>query len=114
MSHVSPHVQIPASRSSWAFYVQDSAEYVAAAENLDFAINEAFYNASTGAYIDLLQTHLVMPLASGVVPTTRETAVVTSLEAAVAATGGHVDTGLTGTYVYQIYGRDVGEQAVGA
>lgn len=79
---------------------QDSAEYAAAADNLDFAIHQAFYNASTGAYVDLLQTHLVMPLASGVVPTTLEAAVVTSLEDAIAATGGHVDTGLTGTYVF--------------
>ena len=79
----------------------DAQEYRAAAANLAQAVNKAFYDASTGAYVDHLQTHLLMPLATGVVGASgsvSEDSVLASLETAIAKTGGHLDTGLTGNY----------------
>ena len=79
----------------------DAQEYRAAAANLAQAVNKAFYDASTGAYVDHRQTHLLMPLATGVVGASgsvSEDSVLASLETAIAKTGGHLDTGLTGNY----------------
>ena len=76
----------------------DANKYSAAAHALAAAINSKYYDASSGAYVDLLQTHLVMPLASGVVPAEHEAKAVDLLEAAIAKTGDHLDTGLTGNY----------------
>ena len=76
----------------------EASAYGVRSTKLAAAINAAFYDANTGAYVDQLQTHLLMPLATGVVPAAREASVVLSLEAAIAKTGGHLDTGLTGNY----------------
>lgn len=76
----------------------DAHGYRVAAKKLAAAVNKEFYDASTGAYVDHLQTHLLMPLATGVVPAENQASVLASLEAAIAKTGGHLDTGLTGNY----------------
>ena len=44
-----------------------------------------------------------MPMASGVVPADHQTTVMSNLENAIATTGGHLDTGLTGTYFLMKY-----------
>ena len=62
------------------------------------AINTAFYNSSSSAYVDLLQTHIVMPLASGVVPDKLQTKVMRNLDDAFKAKSDHLDVGLTGNY----------------
>eukprot|EP00949_MAST-11_sp_MAST-11-sp1_P000823 g823.t1 len=76
----------------------DAKEYASAAEDRSVAIARAFYNAETGAYVDLLQTHIVMPLATGVVPNEKFEASMALLARAIAAKGGHLDVGLTGNY----------------
>ena len=82
----------------------DSARFASRALNRSRAVNAAFYNKSTGGYVDLLQTHLVMPLATGVTSADasgdakRAEATMTLLESAIEKTGGHLDTGLTGNY----------------
>ena len=82
---------------------KDGIKYRQAASLLAANINAAYYNNSTGAFIDNLQTHLLMPLATGVVPVARQASVLKSLEAAIAETGGHLDTGLTGNYFMTKY-----------
>ena len=76
----------------------DAKEYASAAEDRSVAIARAFYDAETGAYVDLLQTHIVMPLATGVVPNEKFEASMALLARAIAAKGGHLDVGLTGNY----------------
>lgn len=80
-------------------FSEAAATYQKKADNLSIAINEAFFNASTGVYIDMLQTHLVMPLATGVVPPSFEHVLMNNLEHSIRVLqNGHLDTGLTGTY----------------
>jgi hypothetical protein len=86
----------------------DAQQYRSAATALAAAINKAFYDPATGAYVDHLQTHLLMPLATGVVPVEQQASVLASLEAAIAKTGGHLDTGLTGNYFMTKYFTEVG------
>ena len=76
----------------------EAAAYRKRASALAAAINAKYYVASSGAYIDLLQTHLVMPLAGGVVPPARQAETMSRLEAAIATQGGHLDVGLTANY----------------
>jgi alpha-L-rhamnosidase len=86
-------------------HADDAARYEAAATRLAGAINKAFYDEDTGLYVDGLQTHQVMPLASGVVDPALEARSMGNLEHAILVdTGtttpaGHLDTGLTGTYM---------------
>ena len=82
---------------------KDAAQYRQAATALATNINKAFYNTTTGAYVDQLQTHLLMPLATGVVPVDQHAAVLEGLQRAIAKTGGHLDTGLTGNYFMTKY-----------
>lgn len=78
---------------------RDAAMYDAAAGRLAAAINAAFGNPTSGVYLDMLQTHLVMPLAGGVVPPSGEQKTVANLERSIRVLNdGHLDTGLTGTY----------------
>eukprot|EP00756_Hemistasia_phaeocysticola_P057794 Hpha_TRINITY_DN34403_c0_g1::TRINITY_DN34403_c0_g1_i1::g.96223::m.96223/K05989/ramA; alpha-L-rhamnosidase len=79
-------------------YPDKAATYETDAQKLAAAINTAFYSNSTGAYVDLLQTHLVMPLATGVVPANLQTQTTQRLQSAIDAKGGHLDTGLTANY----------------
>lgn len=73
--------------------------YDNAAINLAQAINKMWFNSSTGVYLDMLQTHIAMPLATGVVPASSFQTVVDNLEhSIVVLQKGHLDTGLTGTY----------------
>ena len=56
-------------------------------------------NATSGVYVDRLQTHAVMPLATGVVPASVVPLTLANLEHQIEnVDGGHLDTGLTGTY----------------
>jgi alpha-L-rhamnosidase len=56
-------------------------------------------NATSGVYVDRLQTHAVMPLATGVVPASVVPLTLSNLEHQIEnVDGGHLDTGLTGTY----------------
>jgi alpha-L-rhamnosidase len=79
-------------------YAEKAEKYAAAAEAYASAVNRAFYSNTTGGYVDLLQTHLVMPLATGSVPPSRREATMALLEQAIDTTGGHLDTGLTANY----------------
>jgi len=84
-----------------------AARYHADAAKLAVAVTRAYSNASTGVYLDRLQTHAVMPLASGVAGGGGvEAKTWEVLEGAISVgstVGGHsypnhLDTGLTGTY----------------
>ena len=90
----------------------DAKSYRDAASLLADAVNAAFYDQDTGAFVDQLQTHLLMPLATGVVPEDRIDSVVTSLEQAIAKTGGHLDTGLTGNYFMTKFLTETGRNDV--
>ena len=91
---------------------KDAEEYQSAAHSLASSINEAFYDPKTGAYIDHVQTHLLMPLATGVVPSEMVPSVVKSFEDAVAEQNGHLDTGLTGTYFMMKYFTESGRNDI--
>jgi alpha-L-rhamnosidase len=87
-----------------------AAKYEAAAAKLATAVTKKFADPSTGVYLDRLQTHLMMPLAAGLVPASLRNLTMASLATAIVDTGtkasgayparpkGHIDTGLTGTY----------------
>ncbi len=76
-----------------------AVQYQAMANRLSAAVTKAFYNASTGLFLDALQTHQVMPLATGVADASQQPRLMTSLEHTIRVTDkGHLDTGLTGTY----------------
>jgi hypothetical protein len=79
-------------------HAADATQYTAAAQKLAASINAAYYKPSSGAYIDVLQTHLVMPLAGGAVPKERQDATMGLLATAIETAGGHLDTGLTANY----------------
>eukprot|EP00035_Acanthoeca_spectabilis_P003991 m.97489 g.97489 ORF g.97489 m.97489 type:complete len:949 (+) comp12401_c0_seq2:373-3219(+) len=75
------------------------AKYAADAAARAVAINKAFGNASTGVFVDMLQTHAVMPLATGVVPPEVAPKTWSNLAHQITVVNtGHLDTGLTGTY----------------
>ena len=78
-----------------------STKYDADAVHLAAAVNKAFGNASTGVYVDTLQTHAVMPLMSpGLVPKAVASKTWDNLANQILnVNSGHLDTGLTGTYV---------------
>jgi alpha-L-rhamnosidase len=77
-----------------------AASYRAAHAMLSASIHAAFYNASASHYLDSLQTHAVLPLVAGVVPPELAAAVLSSLANEImVAKSGHLDTGLTGTYL---------------
>lgn len=76
-----------------------AAQYHAAADKLAQAVTKTFANAATGVYLDTLQTHSAMPLASGLVPSSLANKTLASLaHQIVVVDKGHLDTGLTGTY----------------
>jgi len=77
----------------------DTARLRTTAKKLYAAINTEFFNANGGYYLDHLQTHLTMALATGVVPFEQILNVLGNLDTAITVTNkGHLDTGLTGTY----------------
>jgi alpha-L-rhamnosidase len=74
-------------------------KYDADASKIASAVNKAFGNLVTGVYLDTLQTHAVMPLASGVVPAAVQDKTMANLANQILVNNsGHLDTGLTGTY----------------
>jgi len=80
-------------------HADDARQYHAMADKLASAVNARFSNSETGVYLDHLQTHSVMPLASGVVPSNLAGKTLGNLAHAITITDkGHLDTGLTGTY----------------
>lgn len=81
-----------------------AANYTAAAAAIGAATHRAFYNASSTTYLDSRQTHLLMPLVSGLVPSSLEDSVKGALEREITVTqSGHLDTGLHGTYFLTRY-----------
>jgi alpha-L-rhamnosidase len=73
-------------------------KYHAAAQKLAAAVTAKFAN-SDGVYLDMLQTHSAMPLASGLVPVALANKTMANLAHAITVINkGHLDTGLTGTY----------------
>ena len=76
-----------------------ASKYDADALRIASAVNQAFGNPSTGVYLDTLQTHAVMPLASGLVPVATQSKTMANLANQILVNNtGHLDTGLTGTY----------------
>lgn len=76
-----------------------AASFTAAATSIGTAVHSFFYNASTGAYLDGRQSHQVMPLVAGIVPSSLIPVVQSSLSSEiVVGQTGHLDTGLHGTY----------------
>jgi hypothetical protein len=76
-----------------------AAKYEADATRIGAAVMKAYGNASTGVFLDTLQTHAVMPLASGLVPASVANKTWANLAEQITVTNsGHLDTGLTGTY----------------
>jgi alpha-L-rhamnosidase len=86
----------------------DATKYRSQASVLASNINRAYYNNDTHSYIDNLQTHLLMPLATGVVSKENVDSVILNLEKAISKNGGHLDTGLTGNYFMTKYFTEIG------
>jgi alpha-L-rhamnosidase len=71
-----------------------AAKYQADAARIAAAVNRAFGNATTGTFVDRLQTHAVMPLASGLVPAAVAPKTWSNLASQIQVTDrGHLDTG---------------------
>jgi alpha-L-rhamnosidase len=75
-----------------------AAKYAASAANVSAAINAEFLDAATGVYaaagvFNRTQCGQAMPLFLGIVPAAARGAVVAGLEAALAASGGHLAVG---------------------
>lgn len=76
-----------------------STQYTNAINSLSTAIHTTFYNSTTQSYLDTRQTHQVLPLISGIVPSNLRSGVMNSLiNEIVVEQNGHLDTGLHGTY----------------
>ncbi|NJL18772.1 MAG: hypothetical protein HC901_00120 [Bdellovibrionaceae bacterium] len=90
-------------------YTDDEATYAAKADAIRNATHNAFFNSTDKTYIDALQTHCVMPLVAGVVPQEYISDVQDNLENNIVVTqGGHLDTGLQGTYFMTKYLTEIG------
>ena len=90
--------RLTAKISSILGFKDKAAHYHRAADKLAAAVNARFASSS-GVYLDTLQTHSLMPLASGLVPAALENQTRGHLERQImVADQGHLDTGLTGTY----------------
>lgn len=75
------------------------AKYDRTASALASAIHTKFFVPAASAYLDTRQTHLVMPLIAGVVPIEYRDAVWSMLRSEIVdRQGGHLDTGMHGTY----------------
>ena len=71
-----------------------ASKYHADADKIAGAVNKAFGNTATGVYLDTLQTHAVMPLASGLVPAAVAGKTMDNLARQILVNNtGHVDTG---------------------
>jgi hypothetical protein len=67
-------------------------------------VTKQFADLQTGVYVDSLQTHSLMPLASGLVPASLVNKTEEVLAHQIQVTDkGHLDTGLTGTYFLTKY-----------
>ena len=83
-------------------YASGAAGFRAAHANVSAATHAAFFKTqgNSSFYLDTLQTHNVMPLVAGVVPLELVAAVTATLEHEIVVNkDGHLDTGLTGTYL---------------
>ena len=77
----------------------EAVHYESAAADLASAIHKKFFVPGTNGYLDTRQGHLAMPLLSGAVPVEHADAVWAALAKEITETqGGHLDTGLHGTY----------------
>jgi alpha-L-rhamnosidase len=75
---------------------EDAEKYTALAESIRRAFNREFYDAKTSNYANGSQAALSCALYQGLVEPENKAAVVKNLEAAVAATDDHIDTGILG------------------
>jgi alpha-L-rhamnosidase len=83
--------------------------YKTKAHEIAEAVNRTFYDSENHTYIDTRQTHLVMPLISGIVPETDISKVEEKLkEEIVVNQNGHFDTGIHGTYYLTKYLTETG------
>eukprot|EP01043_Picozoa_sp_COSAG02_P030427 COSAG02_NODE_1942_length_10310_cov_15.313877_2_plen_200_part_00 len=91
--------KLTAEISSILGYLDKAEKYHAAATKLAAAVTAQFADTQTGVYLDMLQTHSLMPLASGLVPPNLTNKTISNLAHQITVTDkGHLDTGLTGTY----------------
>jgi alpha-L-rhamnosidase len=82
----------------------DVRAYDVRAEDLKKAINKRFFNPSNNTYLDTRQTHCVVPLISGIVPTDRVAGVMANLRNEILVTQkGHLDVGNPGHYYLTMY-----------
>jgi alpha-L-rhamnosidase len=75
---------------------EDAEKYTALAESVRRAFNRAFYDAKTSNYANGSQAALSCALYQSLVEPANKAAVLKNLEAAVAATDDHIDTGILG------------------
>jgi alpha-L-rhamnosidase len=80
----------------------------AQADALRSRIQENYFDPKRNCYLNDKQAYLVMPLLAGVTPEKLRDAVQQTLFRSIASRGGHLDTGLTGTYFLIHYLQDIG------
>jgi sucrose-6-phosphate hydrolase SacC (GH32 family) len=82
-------------------------QFAQSAEAHAIAIHKRFFNASIQGYVDTRQGHLILALISGAVPPHLLKSVLATLRHEIHVTqGGHIDTGLTTTYLMYKYFAD--------
>jgi alpha-L-rhamnosidase len=107
--YISYITRLTARISSILGFDDKATKYHAAAEELADAVTRRFANTSNGVYLDTLQTHSLMPLATGVVPAALRNKTMHNLAHQITVTdAGHLDTGLTGTYFLFKYLMEAG------
>jgi len=78
---------------------EESAQYRAKADALARGLHQRFFDPSTGAYVKGEQAYQAMPLLFDMVPPDQRAGVMKNLENAILVkNGGHLDTGMHGTY----------------
>jgi len=90
---------------------EEAAGYTSRSEAVARAVHERFYSPAAGTYTNGDSVQLAFPLLTGVVPPALRDAVVAQLvDTIVVRNGGHLDTGMHGTYFVMKYlieaGRD--------
>jgi|EP01044_Picomonas_judraskeda_P017536 hypothetical protein len=77
-----------------------AAAFAEAADRHAAAIHARFFNATLNGYVDTRQGHLILALVSGSVPPSLRDSVLETLRHEILVRqGGHIDTGLTTTYL---------------
>jgi alpha-L-rhamnosidase len=88
---------------------EEAAKCRAHIETIRPLIHEAFYEPENGHYVIDEQAYQVMPLLAGVVPGSLRADIMKKLEELILVTrGGHLDTGMLGTYFLFQYLSEIG------